>query len=77
MRLDGEGEGVVICCMPSRGCCCCFCGTGCCCFDGVLNPLSHPVLLLLLLLFGSFLAGMAVEAAQLSRMISEVGIVND
>lgn len=45
------------CCMPSRGCCCCccFCGTGCCCcFDGVLIPLSRPVLLLFL--FCSFLA---------------------
>lgn len=76
MRLDSEGEGVVICCMPHRGCCCCFCGTGCCCFDGALIPLSHPVVLLLLL-FGSFLAEMAVEAAQLPRMTSKVGIINN
>lgn len=58
VRLDSEGGWCGNCCMPSRGCCCCFEETGCCCFEGVLIPQSHPVLLFL---FGSLLAEMAVE----------------
>lgn len=65
----GRGDN---CCMPGRGCCC-FRPTGCCCFDQALIPLSH--LLLLLLLFGAFLAELA--GGQSSVCSTDQGTVNN